>query len=160
MSAREGNLAESERHLALAASAAPNDARSIEELVAVTSAMGNTQKAKAFAQQGVTRFPLSLFLREELGDPDLKLLANDSTRVLNLAAQYMRLGSTRKPWMCSRGITACAGRSKRARRTFPGNHSMLVYFRGYCRERLGTTCGGRLSPRVSAFDVLCFSQFR
>jgi len=92
LSARDGNLAESERHLTLAASAAPDDVRSLEELVAVTSAGGDPQKAKTLAHQGIIRFPLSSFLREELGSPDLKLLANDSTRILNLAAQYLRLG--------------------------------------------------------------------
>src|SRR6266702_4739019 len=83
LSARDGNLAESERHLTLAASAAPDDVRSLEELVAVTSAGGDPQKAKTLAHQGIIRFPLSSFLREELGSPDLKLLANDSTRILN-----------------------------------------------------------------------------
>ena len=60
--------------------------------VPVAAAGGDPQKAKTLAHQGIIRFPLSSFLREELGSPDLKLLANDSTRILNLAAQYLRLG--------------------------------------------------------------------
>src|SRR5207253_4832640 len=68
------------------------DVRSAEELVALRYAVGEVPKARALAQEWLARFPLSYFLREEIGDPDLRRLANDANRVLNIAAQYMRLG--------------------------------------------------------------------
>ena len=138
MLAREGNLAESERHLAVAASTAAGDARSLEELVAVTSAAGDSQKAKALAEQGVFHFPLSLFLREELGNPNVKLLANDSTRVLNLAAQYMRLGLYQRALaVLSRNYPPPQADQSEPGELSPGKHPMIAYFRGYCREQLG-----------------------
>lgn len=138
MLARKGNLAESEHHLAVAWSAAAGDARSLEELVAVTSAAGDSPKAKALAEQGILRFPLSLFLQEELGNPDLKLLANDSTRVLNLAAQYMRLGLYQRALaVLSRNYPPPQVDQSEPGELPPGKHPMIAYFRGYCRERLG-----------------------
>jgi tetratricopeptide (TPR) repeat protein len=140
MLAREGKLAESERHLAVAVGAAPGDTRSLEELVAVTFATGNSQKAKALAEQGILRFPLSLFLREELGNPDLKLLANDSTRVLNVAAQYIRLGLYQRALvMLSRNYPPPQADQSEPGELAPGKHPMMAYFRAYCRERLGQT---------------------
>jgi tetratricopeptide (TPR) repeat protein len=123
MLAREGKLTESERHFALAAKSAPNDVRSLEELVAVTSAAGIAQKVKSLAQQGIIRFPLSSFLREELGSPDLKLLANDSTRVLNLAAQYMRLGLYQRALeVLSRNYAPAQADQSEPGEPSPGNH--------------------------------------
>src|SRR5207245_6247772 len=90
--AREGDLSGAEHHLNEAVRAAPDDARAFEELVAIKNAAGKTQEARAFAEQGIVQFPLSYLLREELGNPDLKQLGNDTTRVLNLATQYLRLG--------------------------------------------------------------------
>ena len=136
--AREGNIAESERHLTLAASAAPDDVRSLEELVAVTDAAGGSEKARALAKRGIVHFPLSLFLREELGDPDLTLLSNDSTLVLNIAAQYIRLGLYKKALVVlSRDYPPPQADQSEPGEPPPGKHSMIAYFRGYCRERLG-----------------------
>jgi tetratricopeptide (TPR) repeat protein len=156
MSARDRNLAESERHLTLAASAAPNDVRSLEELVAVTSAAGDAQKAKTLAQQGIIRFPLSSFLREELGSPDLKLLANDSTRVLNIAAQYLRLGLYQRALqVLSRNYPPAQADQSEPGEPSPGEHPMLAYFRGYCRERLGqpATADYKLASQLSTSYV-------
>jgi tetratricopeptide (TPR) repeat protein len=150
------NLPESERHLTLAASAAPNDVRSLEELVAVTSAAGDAQKAKTLAQQGINRFPLSSFLREELGSPDLKLLANDSTRVLNIAAQYLRLGLYQRALqVLSRNYPPAQADQSEPGEHSPGEHPMLAYFRGYCRERLGqpATADYKLASQLSTSYV-------
>ena len=92
MLARDGDLDEAERHLSEAVRAAPDDVRAIEELVAVKIASGKVEEGKTLARQGIALFPLSYLLSEELGEPNLKQLANDTIRVLNLAAQYMRLG--------------------------------------------------------------------
>jgi len=138
MLARAGNLDQAERHLSEAVRAAPEDARAIEELVAVKVASGKVEEGKTLARQGIARFPLSYLLSEELGDPNLKQLANDSIRVLNLASQYLRVG------LYQRALTVLSRDypSPRLDQTEPGalspaRHPMIAYFRGYCRERLG-----------------------
>ncbi len=138
MLAREGNLGEAERHLNEAVRAAPDDARATEELVAIKIASGEVEDGKALARQGIAHFPLSYLLSEELGEPNLTQLANDTTRVLNLATQYMRLG------LYQRALTALSRDypSPQPDQTEPGAlppaaSPMIAYFRGYCRERLG-----------------------
>jgi tetratricopeptide (TPR) repeat protein len=96
--ARNGDLRGAERHLAEALRAHPDDLRTLEELTAVKDIAGESEEARAMAREGLTRFPLSSFLREELGTPDLAHLANDSNRELNVAAEYIRLGLYQKAW--------------------------------------------------------------
>jgi tetratricopeptide (TPR) repeat protein len=156
MLAREGNLAESERHLALAASTASNDSRVHEALAAITFAAGKTQTAKSLAQQSLMRFPLSSFLREEAGDPDLKQLADDSTRVLNLGAQYMRLGLYQRALdVLSRDYPPAPADQSEPGEPSPGRHPMIAYFRGYCREHLGqpATADYKLASQLSTAYV-------
>ena len=136
--AREGNLAEAERHLARAVSAAPTDPRAVEEQSAVVLAAGNAPKAKILAQQGLVHFPVSSFLKEETGDPDLKKLGYESIETLNVAAQYMRLGLYHKALnVLSRDYPPAAPDQSEPGEPAPGKHPMIAYFRGYCRERLG-----------------------
>src|SRR5207302_1704221 len=93
---------------------------------------------QALARERLARFPLSNFLREELGNPDLAHLAGDPYRLLNIAYEYARLGLYRK-------AVEVLGReypSVRADQAEPGsvapqNHPLVVYFRGYCREKAG-----------------------
>src|ERR1700722_3300727 len=96
LQARNGELRDAERHLTRALQSAPNDLRTLEELVAVKNSAGEPQEAQVLARDGLARFPLSSFLKDELGNPDLAHLADDSNRVLNIAAQYMRLGLYQK----------------------------------------------------------------
>jgi tetratricopeptide (TPR) repeat protein len=136
--AREGDLNSAERHLSDAVRAAPDDVRAFEEWVAVKNATGETREGNATAQQGLARFPLSYLLREELGDPDLKELANDPIRVLNLAAQYLRLGlHQRALTVLSRSYPPPPPEQMELGALPPEKHPMVAYFRGYCRERLG-----------------------
>ncbi len=136
--AQEGKLEESERHLGEARRAAPDDVRALEELIAIKIAAGKAQEGKTLAQQGLTRFPLSYFLREELGGPDLQQLANDATRVLNLAAQYMRLGLYQRALnMLSRDYPPAQPDQSEPGVLPPSGHPIIAYFRGYCREKLG-----------------------
>ena len=93
---RKGDLQGAEQHLINATHSAPDDLRALEELVAVRNAIGQTQEAEAIARRALDRFPLSYFLREELREPDLGHLANDSDRILSIAAEYMRLGLYQK----------------------------------------------------------------
>src|SRR5205823_9605257 len=91
LSAREKKLAEAERYLKESVESNPNDARAAEELAAVDDAL-HKNDARSVANRFLGKFPLSPFLREETGNADLQQLANDSSRILNVAAEYMRLG--------------------------------------------------------------------
>jgi tetratricopeptide (TPR) repeat protein len=138
MFARGVDLNEAERHLSEAVRAAPDDARALEELVAVKIAAGKIQEGKTLAGQGIARFPLSYLFNEELGEPGLKQLANDATRVLNLAAEYMRLGLYQRALtVLSRDYPPPQPDQIELGALSPGKHPMIGYFRGYCRERLG-----------------------
>jgi len=136
--ARDGKLDESERHLAEGLRTAPEDARALEELVAVKNANGKAQEAKILAEQGIRRFPLSYFLQEELGTPNLAQLANDPIRVVNLAAQYMRLGLyVRALGVLFREYLRAQPDQSEPGIPPPAQYPMIAYFRGYCREKLG-----------------------
>lgn len=136
--AREGDLSGAERHLNEAVRAAPDDARALEELVAIKNAAGKTREGNTIAQQGIALFPLSYLLREELGTPDLKQLANDATRVLNLATQYLRLGLYQRALtILSRTYPTSPPEQMELGALPPAKHPMIAYFRGYCREHLG-----------------------
>jgi tetratricopeptide (TPR) repeat protein len=138
MLARDGDLEEAECHLSEAVRAVPNDARAIEELVAVKIASGKVEEGKTLARQGIALFPLSYLLSEELGDPNLKQLANDSIRVLNLAAEYMRLGLYQRALtVLSRDYPSPPLDQTEPGALSPDSHPMIAYFRGFCRERLG-----------------------
>ena len=136
--AREGDLSGAERHLSEALRAAPEDLRAREELVAVMEAAGKSQEARALAQAGLARFPLSYFLREELGKPDLAHLADDADRVLNVATEYMRLGLYQRALdVLSRQYPPAVADQTEPGAAAPHDHPMVAYFRGYCREKLG-----------------------
>jgi tetratricopeptide (TPR) repeat protein len=138
MLARDGDLDEADRHLSEAVRAAPDDVRAIEELVAVRIASGKVEEGKTLARKGIALFPLSYLLSEELGEPNLKQLANDAIRVLNLAAQYMRLGLYQRALtVLSRNYPPPQSDQIELGALSPGNHPMIAYFRGYCLEHLG-----------------------
>ncbi len=136
--ARKGDLRGAERHLADALRADPDDLRTLEELTAVKDVAGESEEARSMARDGLTRFPLSSFLREELGTPDLAHLANDSNRVLNVAAEYIRLGLYQKAWnVLSRQYPGPVSDQSEPGAVAPADHPMVAYFRGFCREKLG-----------------------
>lgn len=135
---RTGDFHAAERHLAGAVSADPGDLRAQEELVALLAATGEAQRAHATAQDALARFPLSYFLREELGAPDLAGLANDPNRILNVAAEYMRLGLYEKALnVLSRNYPVPVADQSEPGSLSPQDHPMVAYFRGYCRHKLG-----------------------
>ena len=146
MLARQGDLRAAERHLSGALRADPQDLRTVEELVAVKAALGGSQAVQQEARRGIGRFPLSLLLREELGDPDLAQLANDSDRVLNLAAEYMRLGLYQSALkVLSRQYPPAVADQSEPGALAPQNHPMVAYFRCYCRSKLGQSPSGDYS---------------
>ena len=136
--ARNGDLRGAERHLADALRAKPDDLRTLEELTAVKDVAGESEGARSMARAGLTRFPLSSFLREELGSPDLAHLANDSDRILNVAAEYMRLGLYQKALkVLSAQYPPLVKDQSEPGAVAPADHPMVAYFRGFCREKLG-----------------------
>jgi tetratricopeptide (TPR) repeat protein len=136
--ARKGDLDAAERHFSEAVRTAPEDPRAYEELVIMKNAAGKTAEAQALAKDGLARFPLSDSLREEIGNPNLNHLADDAARVLNLAAQYIRLGLYQKSLdVLSRKYPPAGPGQSEPGMPHPADDPMIAYFRGYCREGLG-----------------------
>jgi tetratricopeptide (TPR) repeat protein len=151
--ARNGDLAAAEKHLTEAVQAVPRDQRALEELVAVEAAAGKNDEARKLAQEGLSRFPLSYLLQNETGNPNLVQLANDPTRVLNISAQYMRLGSYQKALaVLDASYPTPAPDQSEPGTVAPQKHPMVAYFRGYCHETLGQSpeadysAASKLSP--------------
>jgi len=136
-SARAKDLLQAERYLNESVKSDPNDARAAEELVAVEIAL-QKRDAGSLAKNMLQQFPLSYVLREETGNPDLQQLANDSSRILNVAATYMRLGLNRKALdLLSRPYPQPLVDQSEPGTPAAASNPMLGYYRAYCRERLG-----------------------
>src|SRR5437879_7204643 len=69
--ARAGRLERAQELLTQSLQFAPEDLRAAEELVAVLNTLGKAAEAQTLAKERLAGFPLSNFLREELGSPDL-----------------------------------------------------------------------------------------
>ena len=136
--ARAGKLEQAKELLTLGHQSAPEDLRTAEELAAIRKALGEINEAEALAKEGLARFPLSNFLREETGNSDYAHLAGDPYRVLNIAYQYARLGLYRKAIeVLSREYPVVKSDQAEPGSVAPQNHPLVGYFRGYCREQLG-----------------------
>src|SRR6266446_2735194 len=96
LQARRGALQQAKDSLTISVQTAPDDLRAVEELVTVLRALGRTAEGEKLATERLARFPLTDFLREELGKPNLAHLAADPYRVLNVASEYARLGLYRR----------------------------------------------------------------
>jgi tetratricopeptide (TPR) repeat protein len=138
LSAREGDLKQAEVYLQATLLAAPDDIRTAEELAAVKRALGKSEAAHKFANEWLIRFPHSYFLQEQLGTPDLNHLVNDANRVLNVAAEYMRLGMYDPALeVLSRQYPAPVPDESELGLLPPVRHPLVAYFRAYCLEKLG-----------------------
>ena len=138
VAARAGKLERAEELLRESLASAPEDLRAAEELTAVLGALGKTKEAETLARERFARFPLSHFLREELGNPDLSDLAQDPYRVLNIAYEYARLGLYRRAIEAlSREYPSVKSEQSEPGTVPPEKHPLVVYFRGYCREKSG-----------------------
>ncbi len=138
LSAREGDLRGAERYLAESLEDANGDLRTAEELVAVRGALGEKAEARRLAEDWAARYPLSYFLRDDLGGADLAHLADDPERILNIASEYMRLGLYQRALdVLSREYPApIAGQSEPGVPP-PSKNPLIGYFRGLCRVKLG-----------------------
>jgi tetratricopeptide (TPR) repeat protein len=138
LQARQGALQQAEDDLRKSLQSAPGDLRAAEELEAVLRALGKTEEGGKLAGEWLARFPLSSFLHEELGKPNLVHLAADPYRVLNVASEYARLGLYRRAVeVLSREYPQPKPDQSEPGEVLPQNHPLVVYFRGYCREQLG-----------------------
>jgi len=136
--ARLGGLKQATESLTISLQSAPEDLRAAEELAAALRAVGRTADGEKLARERLAHFPLSDFLREELGKPNLVHLAADPYRVLNLASEYARLGLYRRAVeVLSREYPPPTADQTEPGAVVPQNHPLVVYFRGYCREKLG-----------------------
>jgi len=137
LQAREGSLLEAKDSINNSLRSAGDDIRAAEEFEAVSRALGAAD-ADTLAREQLVRFPLSDFLREELRIPNLAHLAADPYRVLSAASEYARLGLYRRAVeVLSRDYPPVHADQSEPGTVSPQNHPLLVYFRGYCREKLG-----------------------
>jgi tetratricopeptide (TPR) repeat protein len=141
--ARQGQTQEAEDLLRTALASDPLDLRTAEELTAVLRANKKNESANKLANEWIMRFPTSDFLSEELGKPRLQHLAADPYRVLGIASEYARLGLYQRALeVLSRKYGAVASDQSEPGAVLPQNNPLVVYFRGYCREKLGTSGAG------------------
>jgi tetratricopeptide (TPR) repeat protein len=138
LKARQGKFDESRNFFAESLKSIPDDLRAQEEQVAILGALGQTQQAAIQAKELLKRFPLSAFLHEEADDPDLAHLAADPYRVLNIAAQFAKLGLYRQALaVLSRNYPSVPADQLEPGIGMPQDNPLVAYFQGYCREKLG-----------------------
>src|SRR6266567_2709780 len=136
--ARRGALNEAKDFLTKSLQSAPDDLRAGEELSSVLRALGRTADGEEIARERLARFPLSGFLQEELGKPNILHLAADPYRVLSVAYEYARLGLYRRAVeVLSRDYPSPEVDQSEPGGVIPQKNPLVVYFRGYCREKLG-----------------------
>jgi len=152
--ARHGKLEAARKRVVETLAATPDDLRALELQVALTGATGDKQAETKQAQLLLQRFPLSAFLREEAGSPDLAHLAADPYRVLNIAAQYMRLGLFSKAAnVLSRNYPSVPDDQHEPGIQPPQDNPLVIYLLGYCREKSGESGEGDYS-RASKLSTL------
>ena len=138
LSAKKGNLEEAASYLKVAASTDPANLRAQEELEAVLRALGENSEADHLASIGLTEDPMSDFLREDTGKPDLQHLAADPYRVLRVAAEYMRLGLYQKALgVLDKTYSPVAPDQSEPGSVLPQNHPLVHYYAAYCKQKLG-----------------------
>jgi tetratricopeptide (TPR) repeat protein len=146
LSARAGDLEQAASYLRSVMRAAPEDLRAAEELSAVLRAVGKKDESRKLANQWLNRYPERYFLLEQMGQPDLRHLGNDAQRILNVAAEYMRLGLYAPALeVLSRKYPDAVADESEPGVLPPDQHPMVAYYRAYCREKLGQSADADLS---------------
>jgi tetratricopeptide (TPR) repeat protein len=132
---------------------APSNLRCTEETAALERLAGHPDSARRLAREALLTYPTSSFLRNELrtpGSADTELdrhLAADTSRILNLAIEYIRLGMYADALdLLSRDYPKAASDESEPAAVPPSNDPLLAYYRGYCRQKLG-------QPGEPDFDV-------
>ena len=148
--ARSGDVPGALAALQESCPAASGNQRCIEETVALERAAGHgargsqLDRARQLATESLLTHPTSSFLRNELrtsGSAEIDLdrhLAADSSRILDLAIQYIRLGMYADALdLLSRTYPKVPADESEPGAVQPANDPLLAYYRGYCRQKLG-----------------------
>jgi tetratricopeptide (TPR) repeat protein len=137
--ARQGDLQGAQKFLKDAVEAAPLDVRAKEQLEAITRATGDTTQADKLARLDLAADPMSNFLEEEMGTPDLPHLAADPYRVLRVATEYINLGLYPKALtVLERIYPKVSADESEPGSVLPQKNPMVLYYAAYCRTKLGT----------------------
>ncbi len=138
LAARAGDLSAADRRLADALHSAPDDLRTAEELVAIRHAAGQATEARVLANDWYARYNTSYFLAEELGTPKIRHLAAEPERVLNVAAEYMRLGLYEAALnVLSRNYPAVDAGEMEPGAVSPASNPIVAYYKAFCLQKLG-----------------------
>jgi tetratricopeptide (TPR) repeat protein len=136
--ARQGDLQGAATYLHAAVAAQPDNLRAQEQLEAVVRAMGESAEADGLASATLTANPMSDFLKEDTGKPDLQHLAADPYRVLQVATEYMQLGFYRKALQfLDRSYPSVPADQSEPGSVLPQKHPLVLYYAAYCKEKLG-----------------------
>jgi tetratricopeptide (TPR) repeat protein len=148
--------------------ASTGDLRCIEETVALERTTGDLEGARRVAAESLERYPISLFLRNELtklgpvgkagfSAPDLdRHLTGDTRRILNLVQQYNRLGLYSDSLeLLSRRYPSVSPEESEPGAVTPEGDALLAYYRGFCREQLGQSgkADFKAASHMALFDV-------
>lgn len=138
MSAREGDLKGAASYLSDAMAAEPSNFLAQEELEAVLRASGERQESDRIANVGLSAHPMSDFLKEDTGKPDVEHLAADPYRVLRVATEYMRLGFYQKALeVLDRTYPQVKADESEPGSVLPQKHPLVLYYAAYCKQKLG-----------------------
>ena len=153
--ARQGDLSAAQAFLKDAVAAAPLDIRTREQLEAITRATGDIAQADQLARLDLATNPMSDFLKEETGAPDLPHLAADPYRVLRVATEYMNLGLYQKALaVLERTYPEVPQDQSEPESVLPQNHPLVLYYAAYNKAKLGKDAiqnwqpAERLSPSL------------
>jgi tetratricopeptide (TPR) repeat protein len=95
------------------------------------------------ASLGLDADPMSDFLKEDTGKPDLQHLAADPYRVLRVAAEYMRLGLYGKALeVLDRTYPQVKADESEPGSVLPQKHPLVLYYAAYCKQQLGADARG------------------
>ena len=123
-------------------------------------------KQSSLHERGFAIDPMSDFLKEETGKPDLPHLASDPYRVLRVATEYMELGQYRNALtVLERTYPAVPADQSEPGSVLPQDNPLVLYYAAYCKANLGTDAtqnwqaAERLSPSFvfpsSSMDRMC-----
>jgi predicted Zn-dependent protease len=151
--ARADDLKGAASFLSDAVAAEPANFRAQEELEAVLRSSGEHEESDRVANLALTADPMSDFLKEDTGKPDLQHLAADPYRVLRVAAEYIRLGLYQKALqVLNRTYRQANADESEPGSVLPQQHPLVLYYAAYCKQKLGADApvnwqaGSELSP--------------
>jgi predicted Zn-dependent protease len=136
--AKEGDLHGAASFLKAAVTAQPANFRAQELLEAVLRANGEDAEADRLANLALAVDPMSDFLKEDIGKPDIKHLAADPYRVLRVATEYMQLRLYRKALdVLDRTYPPVAADQSEPGSVLPQQLPLVLYYAAYCKQKLG-----------------------